>query len=153
MTTTEKRMTMIFNEWAHRYAKNPDEFAEILGEDGKPVADHGECCMRYFRRIEAEMDEAERLAQGSSALLTDVEMDSLNPGIRHTVQTLRAWGFMTLDSGDGETHQFECDRDCPYVVIRVDPEKLADESHRLMELLEAQSIKFDDPCSTPALTR
>lgn len=50
-------MTMIFNEWADRYAKNPDEFGEILGEDGKPVADYGELCMRYFCNIADEMDE------------------------------------------------------------------------------------------------
>ena len=58
MTTTEKRMTMIFNEWADRYAKNPDEFGEILGEDGKPVADYGESCMRYFIKVANEMDDA-----------------------------------------------------------------------------------------------
>ena len=58
MTTTETRMTMIFNEWADRYAKNPDKFGEILGEDGKPVADYGEACMRYFCKIAEEMDEA-----------------------------------------------------------------------------------------------
>lgn len=56
MTTTEKRMTMIFNEWADRYAKNPDEFGEILGEDGKPVSDYGESCTRYFCKIAEEMD-------------------------------------------------------------------------------------------------
>jgi hypothetical protein len=58
MNTTEKRMAAIFNEWADRYAKNPDEFGEILGEDGKPVADYGECCARYFTQIAAEMDAA-----------------------------------------------------------------------------------------------
>lgn len=61
MTTTEKRMTMIFNEWADRYSKNPDEFEDILGEDGKPVADYGECCMRYFCKIADEMDSAGQL--------------------------------------------------------------------------------------------
>ena len=54
-------MTMIFNEWADRYAKNPDEFGGILGEDGKPVADYGESCMRYFCKIADEMDADGRL--------------------------------------------------------------------------------------------
>lgn len=58
MTTIETRLTMIFNEWADRYAKNPDEFGEILGEDGNPVSDYGEMCMRYFYKITAEMDAA-----------------------------------------------------------------------------------------------
>lgn len=57
MTTTEQRMTMIFNEWALRYSKNPDEFGEILDPDGKPVDDYGESCMRYFIKIANEMDE------------------------------------------------------------------------------------------------
>jgi hypothetical protein len=82
---------------------------------------------------------------GSPSLLTPEELATLNPGIRHTVQTLREWGFLTLDSGDGETHQFECDRECPYVVIRVAPEKLVEESHRLMDLLEDRAIRFDEP--------
>lgn len=71
--------------------------------------------------------------------------EELNPGIRHTVEMLRSWGFRTTDSGDGKTQQFECDRPHPYVVIRTDPGELVDESHRLMELLESQSIRFDAP--------
>lgn len=58
-------MTMIFNEWAARYAANPDEFSEILGDDGKPVADYGECCARYFAKIADEMDEAGLLPRPS----------------------------------------------------------------------------------------
>ncbi|MES2995872.1 MAG: hypothetical protein V4733_03590 [Verrucomicrobiota bacterium] len=58
MTTTETRMTMIFNEWAVRYAANPDEFSEILGDDGKPVTDYGENCMRYLIQVATEMDDA-----------------------------------------------------------------------------------------------
>lgn len=49
---------MIFNEWAARYAANPDEFSEILGDDGKPVTDYGENCMRHFIKVANEMDEA-----------------------------------------------------------------------------------------------
>lgn len=58
MNITEQRMTMIFNEWALRYSKNPDEFGEILDENGKLVDDYGESCMRYFIKIANEMDES-----------------------------------------------------------------------------------------------
>jgi hypothetical protein len=54
-------MMMIFNEWAARYAANAEEFGEILGDDGKPVDDYGESCMRYFVKIATEMDEAGKL--------------------------------------------------------------------------------------------
>lgn len=67
MTTTEARMTMIFNEWADRYAKNPGEFGEVLGEDGKPVTDYGERCMRYFCKIADEMDATGLLPSPSQA--------------------------------------------------------------------------------------
>ena len=54
----ETRMTSIFNEWAKRYADNPDQFGEILGEDGRPVSDYGELCMHYFCEIAKDMDAA-----------------------------------------------------------------------------------------------
>ena len=43
----------------------------------------------------------------------------INPGIVKTVAALNAAGFKTTDSGDGETHAAECDRDVGYVVIRL----------------------------------
>lgn len=58
MTITEQRMTMIFNEWALRYSKNPEEFDGILDENGKPFEDYGESCMRYFIKLTDELDEA-----------------------------------------------------------------------------------------------
>ncbi len=61
MTVTETRMTMTFNEWARRYADNPGEFGEIIGPDGKAVADYGERAMRTFNRIADEMDAANAL--------------------------------------------------------------------------------------------
>jgi hypothetical protein len=77
--------------------------------------------------------------------MTETELKELNPGIRTTVQTLRSWGYQTMDSGDGETHQFKCDRQHPYVVIRVHPAQLVEESHRLMRLLNDRGLRFDDP--------
>lgn len=50
----------------------------------------------------------------------------MNPGIAYTVKTLREWGFDTTDSGDGQTHDHECDLPVPYVYISVPrPERLS----------------------------
>ena len=43
----------------------------------------------------------------------------INPGIVKTVAALNAIGLETCDSGDGETHAAECDRDVGYVVVKV----------------------------------
>ena len=56
MTTTQQRMAAIFNEWAKRYADDPDSFSKILDENGRPVSDYGECCAIYFAEIAGEMD-------------------------------------------------------------------------------------------------
>jgi hypothetical protein len=46
---------MIFDEWANRCAKNPEEFDKwYQGEE--PAADFGERCMRFFVQIAEEMD-------------------------------------------------------------------------------------------------
>lgn len=56
MNTTQQRMAAIFNEWARRFAENPNEFCSILGADGKPVEDYGQRCARYFNEIAKDMD-------------------------------------------------------------------------------------------------
>jgi hypothetical protein len=56
MTTTETRMSMIFNEWAARYAADPESFGPILDESGKPTEDYGINCTHYFVKIAEEMD-------------------------------------------------------------------------------------------------
>jgi hypothetical protein len=48
-----------------------------------------------------------------------IDTSKLNPGIRELVKALRADGFDTRDSGDGKTHEFECDQPYPYVHIVV----------------------------------
>lgn len=64
------------------------------------------------------------------------EIKKLNPGIRNLVYQLNAWEFKTIDSGDGETHYFECDRNYPYVsILTENKESLCDEADRLMNLL------------------
>jgi hypothetical protein len=51
-----QRMSIIFNEWANRYADNPDEFGEILDENGRPFEDYGDGCAAYFDQIGTELD-------------------------------------------------------------------------------------------------
>lgn len=55
-TATRKRMTLIFDEWARRYSENPDDFQNILDENGNPVEGYGESCALYFAMIAQEMD-------------------------------------------------------------------------------------------------
>ncbi len=52
----KEQLTIIFNEWASRYAKNPEEFGEILDEEGNPVEDYGKQCAIYFLEITEEFD-------------------------------------------------------------------------------------------------
>lgn len=68
-------------------------------------------------------------------------IDQLNPGIRKLVQHLRDNGFFTTDSGDGETHEHECDRPHGYVVVIVPPERIARETLRLKAVLEQAGLK------------
>lgn len=55
MSIITERLTIIFNEWALRYSENPDEFGEILDDEGKPVEDYGQQCARYFCEIAADL--------------------------------------------------------------------------------------------------
>ena len=57
MSTTQKRMAIIFNEWANRYAANPSEFSEILDENGNVVDDYGSSCAIYFEKLANELGE------------------------------------------------------------------------------------------------
>jgi hypothetical protein len=43
----------------------------------------------------------------------------INPGIARTVALINSWGFATCDSGDGKTHDHPCDREGPYVVVKL----------------------------------
>lgn len=56
MSMTQTRMALIFNEWAERYSKNPDEFGEILNGDGSVISDYGESSAIYFKQIADDMD-------------------------------------------------------------------------------------------------
>lgn len=52
------------------------------------------------------------------------------------VEWLRAAGFDTPDSGDGQTHDHPCDRPYPYVVIR----GTEHDSKRLAALLRVKGV-------------
>ena len=67
----------------------------------------------------------------------------LNPGIRKTVELLQSNGFATCDSGDGKTHDFECDRDGAYVCIECDPERLVHECRRLKLVLAQAGVSTE----------
>lgn len=51
-----RRMSIIFDTWAERYAANPEEFEEILNADGVPAAGYGESCALYFEKLATELD-------------------------------------------------------------------------------------------------
>ena len=59
------------------------------------------------------------------------DYDALNPGIRATVRWMRERGFNTTDSGDGETHEYECDRGWPFVAVKCDKLTAIAECERL----------------------
>lgn len=55
MNLSRTQLAAVFNEWAMRYADNPEEFGEILDEDGIPVEDYGERCALYLEQLAGEM--------------------------------------------------------------------------------------------------
>lgn len=71
-------------------------------------------------------------------------MTGINPGIRRTVEWLNEGGFKTTDSGDGATHDYECDRAYPYAVIVTTKEKLIGEAERLAAALAARGVIVGD---------
>lgn len=68
----------------------------------------------------------------------------INPGIVKTVAALNAAGFETTDSGDGETHAAECDRDYGYVVVLVrNQDNLIPVSHQVAAELKRLGVPLD----------
>lgn len=84
--------------------------------------------------------------------LTEEVRKSLNPGIVKTVEWLNSHGFETCDSGDGETHDFACDLQIPYVHMKVEPSKLVSECQRLQALLLGIGIELE-PCNAEGNSR
>jgi hypothetical protein len=72
----------------------------------------------------------------ATPVLEKIDLSKLNPGIRNAVAWFRANGFDTCDSGDGSTHEFDCDLVEPYVHVTLDRDTALDETDRLAFLLE-----------------
>lgn len=72
---------------------------------------------------------------------SEVKSKHLNPGIRKLVNFLQQEKFHTIDSGDGETHDYKCDRDYGYISIMSSSEKLIEESERLVKVLRRVGIE------------
>lgn len=64
--------------------------------------------------------------------------ESINPGIKQFVTWLNDKGFTTIDSGDGETEDYECDRDTPYVVIEVHARSMITMSNTLLTCIQVE---------------
>lgn len=67
----------------------------------------------------------------------------INPGIRMLVALLNAEGFPTTDSGDGKTHDHPCDREGPYVVIKLPPHRtphIVEETNAVLGVLSRFGI-------------
>jgi hypothetical protein len=72
----------------------------------------------------------------------------MNPGITKTVALLNAHGFDTCDSGDGETHDYSCDRERGYVVVRLRSDQpLEASADSVAALLKAHGAPVGEPVS------
>lgn len=81
--------------------------------------------------------------------MSKVDYADLNPGIVETVRYLNDRGFETCDSGDGETHKYECDHPNPYVVVLSNESiGLTATADLVKEAVEALGIEFVVPSST-----
>jgi hypothetical protein len=71
--------------------------------------------------------------------MADLDLDTLDPGIRRTVAWLRSLGFDTTDSGDGvakPTGGDECAEATPHVYMRIEYRMLFSSVERLMGNVE-----------------
>ena len=64
-----------------------------------------------------------------------------NPNIEKTIKLLWVNGFNTIDSGDGETHIFECDLEFPYIHIMSDQNNIVDDCKDLKKIIEEYTSK------------
>lgn len=75
----------------------------------------------------------------------DISYDELDPGIREVVRLFCTNGYVTSDSGDGEskqgTEQEGCMIDRPHVAIFTSPERLVETADKLLDLLHRQGVR------------
>jgi len=70
-------------------------------------------------------------------------VSELNPGIVKVVELLNAHGFDTVDSGDGETREYACDRVRGYVVVRLrDSQPLEASANKIAQLLTGRGVSL-----------
>lgn len=55
MTFTKAEVAIILNEWVRKFAETPEEFDEILDENGQPFADYGSRGAEYFQVLHTEL--------------------------------------------------------------------------------------------------
>lgn len=75
--------------------------------------------------------------------------DDINPGIMRTCRWInslksRPQDYRIVDSGDGETHLYGCDREEPYVVILLETSGLAQACDVLKEYIESLGIEVSE---------
>ena len=77
--------------------------------------------------------------------MKELDLNTLCPGIRRTVEFLRSHGFNTTDSGDGYSNDgMEGAMPFPNVCISCPPESLIYEARRLRQVLEDKGV-FAEP--------
>lgn len=52
----------VFDEWARRYAEDPDQFTDVLDDQGKPISDYGSLCAAYFDKVATDLGFMEAVA-------------------------------------------------------------------------------------------
>lgn len=55
MNIDSDNLASVFDEWAKRYAENPQEFADILDATGKVIDGYGEQCQLYFVHLHNQL--------------------------------------------------------------------------------------------------
>lgn len=55
MQTEQDRLVIVFNEWAKRFALDPEGFDKTLDKQGRPVVGYGKKCVAYLIRLEADL--------------------------------------------------------------------------------------------------
>jgi len=55
MTFTKAEVAIILNEWVRKFAETPEEFDELLDENGQPFTDYGSRGAEYFEVLYTEL--------------------------------------------------------------------------------------------------
>lgn len=63
-----RRSALAFNEWALRFQENPDDFDDVLDDNGDIITDYGYRCAKYLEQILREMDKEGLLPTGKKEI-------------------------------------------------------------------------------------